>query len=264
MHTEEELKIPINTYYTEIVQGQSTIRAYGKVPEKKEQFSSRLATYNGAKLIVSGIDSLITFFIYNFSTLYLTIVMVYFFFVDNFTYYDAFLLINVFLMEAYLIWINETIITFYIQVKCVTKCEELAKIPPEEGYRPMLSEWTEDDEERVFEKAAVARTMSPFTRGEIEFRGVSLCYRPELGDVLRGVSFKVRAGEKVGVVGRTGSGKSTLFLALLRIIVPRAGVILVDGVDCARVGLASLRASVNFILQEHFLFSGTVRAVLPP
>lgn len=124
-----------------------------------------------------------------------------------------------------------------------------------------MAEW---NEEEIYEKAAIARALSPFTRGEIEFRDVSACYRPELGDVLRGVSFKVRAGEKVGVVGRTGSGKSTLFLVLLRIIAPRAGTVFVDGVDCARVGLASLRASVNFILQEHFLFAGTVRAVLLP
>lgn len=105
------------------------------------------------------------------------------------------------------------------------------------------------------------RKLSPFTRGEIEFRNVSVRYRKEFGDVLKDVSLKIRAGEKVGVVGRTGSGKSTLFLALLRIVEPYLGSILIDGVDSSSVSLCSLRSSVNFILQEHYLLAGTVRAV---
>jgi ATP-binding cassette subfamily C (CFTR/MRP) protein 10 len=91
---------------------------------------------------------------------------------------------------------------------------------------------------------------------------MSVCYRKEFGDVLKKVSFKVRPGEKVGVVGRTGSGKSSLFLTLLRIIEPHAGSILIDGIDCSSMSLSALRASFNFILQDHFLFSGTIRTVI--
>jgi ATP-binding cassette subfamily C (CFTR/MRP) protein 10 len=79
--------------------------------------------------------------------------------------------------------------------------------------------------------------------------------------VLRELSFRVAPGEKIGVVGRTGSGKSSLFLTLLRIIQPHKGSITIDGTDCAHLNLASLRANFNFILQEHFLFAGTVRTV---
>jgi ABC-type multidrug transport system fused ATPase/permease subunit len=82
-----------------------------------------------------------------------------------------------------------------------------------------------------------------------------------LGDALRNLSFSVRAGEKVGIVGRTGSGKSTLLLALLRILEPRTGTIFIDGLDYTGFDLSSLRANVTVILQEHFLFAGTVRAV---
>ena len=89
-----------------------------------------------------------------------------------------------------------------------------------------------------------------------------MCYKREYGDVLREISFKVRAGEKVGVVGRTGSGKSSLFLTLLRIIQPYKGSIMIDGMDCANMNLSSLRTNFNFVLQEHFLFAGTVRTVI--
>jgi ABC-type multidrug transport system fused ATPase/permease subunit len=131
-------------------------------------------------------------------------------------------------------------------------------IPPEEGYKELLDDWKEEE---IEERVSGLRQIYPFKRGEIEFRGVSVCYRREMGDVLRGVSFRVRAGEKIGVVGRTGCGKSTLFLTLLRIIEAHDGAVFIDGIDTRRVSLCTLRASINFILQEHFLFAGTVRAV---
>ena len=149
---------------------------------------------------------------------------------------------------------------FIVKLKCLSKCEELANVPPEEGYKELLKDW---DEEEVERKTAALRALSPFTRGQIEFRNVSVRYRREFGDVLKGVSFTVRGGEKVGVVGRTGSGKSTLFLALLRVVEAHAGTILIDGLDAAALSLCALRSSVNFILQDHFLFAGSVRAVLP-
>lgn len=78
-------------------------------------------------------------------------------------------------------------------------------------------------------------------RGLLEFRGVSLSYRDGLPDALDGVSLAVRPGEKVGIVGRTGSGKSTLFLALFRMVELNRGQILLDGLDISAVGLAQLR-----------------------
>ena len=82
--------------------------------------------------------------------------------------------------------------------------------------------------------------------------------------MLRGVNFTIQGGEKVGICGRTGSGKSTLFLALFRLIEADAGRILVDGQDIARVGLARLRRSLAMIPQEPFLFAGTVRLNVDP
>lgn len=89
-------------------------------------------------------------------------------------------------------------------------------------------------------------------------------YKVELGDVLRGVNINIKGGEKVGIVGRTGSGKSTLFLTLLRILEAHQGNILIDGVDISTVSLKTLRKNINFILQDHFLFPGTIRDVSYP
>ena len=86
--------------------------------------------------------------------------------------------------------------------------------------------------------------------GRVEIKGVVLRYRPELPDVLRGLSMDVAPGEKVGIVGRTGAGKSSIMTALYRLVELSAGSILIDGVDVSRIGLKDLRSAVAIIPQD--------------
>jgi ABC-type glutathione transport system ATPase component len=79
-------------------------------------------------------------------------------------------------------------------------------------------------------------------QGAVEFTEYTTAYREELAPVLAGFSLAVRPGEKVGLVGRTGAGKSSLGLALFRILEPRAGSLLIDGVDTASIGLQGRRS----------------------
>ena len=101
-------------------------------------------------------------------------------------------------------------------------------------------------------------------RGAISFEGVSLRYRSELDLVLRDVSLDVRVGERVGIVGRSGAGKSTFGMALFRFVELDAGHILIDGVDIATVGLHTLRSRLSVIMQEPVLFAGSLRFNLDP
>ncbi|NXR01079.1 MRP7 protein, partial [Sagittarius serpentarius] len=102
------------------------------------------------------------------------------------------------------------------------------------------------------------------SQGLVEFQQVVLAYRAGLPNALDGVSFTVYPGEKVGIVGRTGSGKSTLFLALFRMLELKSGRILLDGVDSQLVGLEELRSRLAIIPQDPFLFSGSIRENLDP
>lgn len=99
----------------------------------------------------------------------------------------------------------------------------------------------------------------------MEFNNYSASYRPGvLPDVLSGVTFLVRPAEKVGVVGRTGAGKSSLVLALLRMLRASQGRILIDDVDIAGVPLPVLRRSITVIPQDPSLVRGTLRMNLDP
>uniref|UniRef100_A0A5F7ZAY4 ATP-binding cassette sub-family C member 10 n=1 Tax=Macaca mulatta TaxID=9544 RepID=A0A5F7ZAY4_MACMU len=102
------------------------------------------------------------------------------------------------------------------------------------------------------------------TQGGVEFQDVVLAYRPGLPNALDGVTFCVQPGEKLGIVGRTGSGKSSLLLVLFRLLEPSSGRVLLDGVDISQLELAQLRSQLAIIPQEPFLFSGTVRENLDP
>jgi ATP-binding cassette, subfamily B, bacterial HlyB/CyaB len=103
------------------------------------------------------------------------------------------------------------------------------------------------------------RTTLPQVNGYIVFEDVTFRYRPDGSEVLRKVSFAVTPGQIVGLVGRSGSGKSTMAKLIQRLYVPERGRILVDGVDLAQVDPAWLRRQVGVVLQENFLFNSSVR-----
>ncbi|GAA6012116.1 hypothetical protein JCM10207_005134 [Rhodosporidiobolus poonsookiae] len=102
------------------------------------------------------------------------------------------------------------------------------------------------------------------SQGRIEFKDVVMSYRPELPPVLKGLSLSIGAGEKIGVVGRTGAGKSSIMLTLFRLVELNSGQIIVDDVDISTIGLADLRKQIAIIPQEATLFAGTVRSNLDP
>ncbi|XP_047942047.1 ABC transporter C family member 2-like [Salvia hispanica] len=100
--------------------------------------------------------------------------------------------------------------------------------------------------------------------GSIRFEDVVLRYRPELPPVLHGISFSISPSDKVGIVGRTGAGKSSMLNALFRMVELEKGRILIDDCDVSKFGLMDLRKVLGIIPQSPVLFSGTVRFNLDP
>ncbi|KAG8813820.1 hypothetical protein FRC19_002163 [Serendipita sp. 401] len=102
-------------------------------------------------------------------------------------------------------------------------------------------------------------------KGAISFKNVDMTYRPGLPLVLHGVSFDVQPGEKIGICGRTGAGKSSMLQALFRIVeIEDGGSIEIDGVDTKKIGLDVLRQRLAVIPQDALLFKGTIRENIDP
>lgn len=99
----------------------------------------------------------------------------------------------------------------------------------------------------------------PKLQGNILFDRVTFRYRPDCAEVIKNMSFEIKQNTVVGIVGRSGSGKSTISKLVQRLYIPEGGKILIDGMDLALIDPAWLRRQIGVVLQENFLFNATIR-----
>ncbi|XP_055859162.1 ATP-binding cassette sub-family C member 3-like [Episyrphus balteatus] len=127
-----------------------------------------------------------------------------------------------------------------------------------------IKEYGDIKQEAPWEIAEVKTPQGWPQGGRVTFENYMVRYREGLDLVLKGVTFDISGGEKVGIVGRTGAGKSSLTLCLFRIIEAAGGRITIDGVDISKLGLHLLRSRLTIIPQDPVLFSGSLRMNLDP
>lgn len=124
-----------------------------------------------------------------------------------------------------------------------------------QAYRSLNALMTEGDELDDNE----GRLSRPLLRGAVEFRNVSFGYPGQQEPIIQNLSLKIPAGQKVAVLGKMGSGKSTLAKLASGLIQPTQGSVLIDGVDIRQINKSDLRRNIGFMLQETWLFSGSLR-----
>ncbi|CAI2361540.1 unnamed protein product [Moneuplotes crassus] len=161
-------------------------------------------------------------------------------------------LVSVFLVHVYslcemLLWGVIELTGFESQLVSYQRCLKVLEIP----------------QERQCEGSSMSHYNWP-SSGAIEFDNYSLKYRPETEIVLKNLKFSIKNKEKIGVIGRTGAGKSTICLALCRIVEAYGGTIKIDGSDISKIPLEELRKRITIIPQDPALFSGSIRFNLDP
>jgi len=120
-----------------------------------------------------------------------------------------------------------------------------------------------EQEESVNATPQVVRKTWP-EKGELQFKDVQMRYRPGLPLVLKGLTVSIRSGERVGIVGRTGAGKTSIISAIFRLVELSNGSIAIDGMNIAALSLYDLRSRLSIIPQDPTLFQGTIRTNLDP
>ncbi|OAD09018.1 hypothetical protein MUCCIDRAFT_32834, partial [Mucor lusitanicus CBS 277.49] len=241
---------PIYSHFTESLIGVTTIRAYGV----EEQFM---------RTVYEKIDAFVAPFYFLWMSnrwLYCRIEFTGAF-VTFFT--GIFLILNIDHIDAgmagislfyarsfleYIYWFIRQYTTVEMNLNSVERVQEYLELDQEppatiEGHRPPAA-WP--------------------TTAAIDVKDLVIRYAPELDPVLHGISFSTRAHEKIGIVGRTGSGKSTMALSFFRFLEASSGSISIDGIDISTIGIQDLRSQITIIPQDAVLFSGTIRSNIDP
>ncbi|KAI7902298.1 P-loop containing nucleoside triphosphate hydrolase protein [Cokeromyces recurvatus] len=241
---------PIYSHFTETLLGITTIRAYGAeeqfmrtVHEKIDSFVAPFYLlwmsnrWLYARVEIAG----------SFVTLFTGIFLIF-----NIKYLDAGMAgISLFYARSFLeniYWFIRQYTSVEMDFNSVERVHEYLELEQEppgqiENHRPPAA-WP--------------------TTASIEVKDLVVRYAPELDPVLHGISFSTRAHEKIGIVGRTGSGKSTIALSFFRFLEACGGSISIDGIDISTIGVQDLRSKLTIIPQDAILFSGTIRSNLDP
>ncbi|GFO48336.1 multidrug resistance-associated protein 1 [Plakobranchus ocellatus] len=240
---------PIYTHFSESVSGASTIRAYGAsnrfLLESKRRLDYNVAYFFAASMALRwlsvNLDTLANLVIFFSGVLQIV--------TPSTTAGETGLVLSYALqISGSLPWMVRQVADFETNIVSVERIKEYSEVAQE-------ADWIES-----------ARRPLPTwpSKGVIQFNNFSMRYREGLDLVIKGMTIRIEGGEKVGIVGRTGAGKSSLSLSLFRLVEAASGSIMVDGVNIADIGLHDLRSRITILPQDPVLFSGTLRMNLDP
>ena len=241
---------PMISVFSETIPGVPTIRAYDFEDNFRNKFYTRINTFFKVRLFQAGGDAWFGVRLDLISFILLVFVLSFsLFFRDKFSSQAIGLLLTYSMkLIDYLYNIMERFTTLEKLLTSVERCESFTKI---------VQEGTPFEDKSLREKEVIHS-------GKVNFINYSVKYRPNTPLVLKNLNFEIKPMEKIGVVGRTGSGKSTLCLCLFRILEATEGKITIDDVDISTINLEKLRESITVIPQEPTLIEGTLRENIDP
>ncbi|GAA5950453.1 hypothetical protein JCM3765_004553 [Sporobolomyces pararoseus] len=245
--TESVTKSPIFSLFGEALSGVSTIRAYGDGQRFMEQIFSLLDTNNRPFFVLWGVNRWLSVRVDVYGALVALLSALFIIFAPRMDPSLAgFIMSFALAFQERILWLVRLFSTMEVNANSLERVEEYMSVDQESkgGVAPP-AHW-------------------PSVSSSIKVKKLTASYAPELPPVLKDVSFEVKGGEKVGIVGRTGSGKSTLGLSFFRFIEPTSGCIEIDGIDINTLKLHHLRSAITIVAQDSALFAGSLRFNLDP
>ncbi|XP_051915981.1 ATP-binding cassette sub-family C member 8 isoform X3 [Hippocampus zosterae] len=250
---EDSTQLPLLSHFSETVEGLTTIRALRYEPRFRQRLLQFTDSNNIASLFLTAANRWLEVRMEYVGTCVVLVAAV-----SSITnsLYDQLSpglvglgLTYALMVSNYLNWMVRNLADMEVQLGSVKRINSLVKIEPE-NYEGLLS---------------LSQVPDGWPqRGEIQIQNLSVRYDAALKPVLKNVHAHINPGQKVGICGRTGSGKSSFSLAFFRMVDMFEGRIVIDDVDIAKLPLQTLRSRLSIILQDPILFSGTIRFNLDP
>jgi len=277
---------PIYSLFGSVARGTAVIRAYGYEEVFLKKYNTLVDKYIQVKLISAQLERRFAFSLNMVASVYIFFVSTTVVLARDHLNTELGMLAITYSLR--LIGLLQMCIRFYTSatqsMTAVQRIEALSHIPQEREYytspefKEVLFKKTPpeikkflSDPKAVPESLKNSRQLAHLRdhyffpwRGVLEFKNVSLRYRPDLPLVISNLNIRLEAGTSVGVLGRTGSGKSTLIQSLFSILIPETGTIEIDGIDIQKLGISDLRSRIALVPQTPTLFIGTVRSSLDP
>ena len=246
---------PILTILNESIRGVELIRNFNNEENIKNKIYKRLDDHYGVHLYTEGCKrwyyQRLRFLTHIFNTVMIMIIIY---------KHDLFSTQAIGLILQYteeLSWELATFLGFFSQIEIslisLERCEKVTKIIEEKDNDKFRENDNNNNKDKKWPN-----------KGEIEVKNYSLKYRPGLPVILKNINIHIKPKEKIGLVGRTGSGKSSLVLGISRIVEANKGTITIDNIDIKDVNLDYLRHNICIIPQDTFLFEGTVKENIDP
>ena len=251
INLEKETKIKITSTISESLNGISIIKAHNSENNFINIFQERIDTYFKILLIQSGCKSWFKLYIELVSDIfYFCVLFICYYFKNSIPSYIITLLLS------YSVKFIDYIFEFFIIIINISHDEKI--------FERCLEYTNLNNEINIEENNDNEKKEKLFNKGKIIFDNLSIKYRPNTPIVLSNINVIINPNEKIGIVGRTGSGKSTLCLSLFRIIEAFKGKILIDDINIKNINLKQLRKHLTVISQEPFLFEGNLRENIDP
>ena len=257
---EGKYRTPLIGAFSESIYGLHIIRAFRYENNFENKFSKRMNDYYKINIFQSGISGWYGIYLDMISFILLTFILIF-----SAIFKEKYNPQSIGLLLSYSLNLIEYLFEFMGRFSKLSK--SLVSIERCDNYTKVLQEkypilMTDKNLKQYPTNTKNVTTFIPY--GKINFNNYSVRYRPNTPLVLKNLNFEIKAKEKIGVVGRTGSGKSTLCLCMFRLLEAYNGKICIDDMDISEIGLEMLRKNLTIIPQEPTIIEGTLRENVDP